>query len=265
MDTVERNGKRITLIDLSDQLNNATRPYELNPHEIEYSKHEESVAVTENLLGIGKEHWQDGFGWAVEEVTLSTHSGTHVDAPYHYGPVSEAKPARTIDQVPLHWCYGSGVVLDMRHKAIGDKISDVDVQKELDRIQYTIQPYDIILVHTGSSKYFGTPDYAFKQPGMTKSAVEWLLEQGVKVIGIDAWGLDRPFDQMAREAREGKTQFWEAHLVGREKEYCQIEKLCNLDQIPIPFGFQVCAFPINIADASGGWSRVVAILEEEIS
>ncbi|PTX49814.1 kynurenine formamidase [Melghirimyces profundicolus] len=264
METFERNGKRITLIDLSDQLDNATRPYELNPHEIHYSKHEESVSVTEKILGIGKEHWQDGQGWAVEEVTLSTHSGTHIDAPYHYGPVSGGKPARTIDQVPLHWCYGNGVVLDMRHKAIGEGITDLDVQKELDRIRYSIKPYDIVLVHTGASKQFGTPNYPFKQPGLTKSAVEWLLDQGVRLIGIDAWGLDRPFDVMAREAKEGKTQFWEAHLVGRDKEYGQIEKLCNLDQIPKPFGFQVCAFPINVANASGGWSRVVAILEEEM-
>ena len=66
---------------------------------------------------------------------------------------------------------------------------------------------------------------------MVASATEWLIDQGVKLIGIDAWGLDRPFDVTAQEAKEGTTQFWEAHLVGRKKEYCQIEKLCNLDQI----------------------------------
>jgi kynurenine formamidase len=68
---------------------------------------------------------------------------------------------------------------------------------------------------------------------------------------------------MAQEAKEGRVQFWEAHLVGRKKEYCQIEKLCNLDQIPKPFGFKVSAFPVNIANGSAGWSRVVAIIEEE--
>lgn len=264
MEIFEINGKRTMLIDLSDRLDNATRSFELNQHEIRYSDHEESVGVTEKVLGIGKEDWRDGVGWAVEEVTLSTHSSTHVDAPYHYGPESGGQPARTIDQVPLEWCYGDGVVLDLRAKAIGEEITDADLQKELDRIGYSLEPYDIVLLHTGASQHFGTPDYAFKQPGLTKSAVEWLLDQGVRLIGIDAWGLDRPFDVLAKEAKEEKVEFWEAHLVGREREYCQIEKLCNLDKLPKPFGFKVSAFPINIARASAGWSRVVAIFEEEI-
>lgn len=265
METYERNGRRTIFIDLSDKLDNATRQFELNQHEIRYSKHEESIAVTQKVLDIGEEHWPDGQGWSVEEVTLSTHSGTHVDAPFHYGPLTDGKPARTIDQVPLHWCYGNGVLLDMTHKKRGDGISDVDLQQELNRIGYTLQPYDIVLIHTGSSKHFQSPQYAFNQPGLLKSAVEWLVDQGIKMIGIDAWGLDRPFDVMAQEAKEGKIQFWEAHLVGREKEYCQIEKLCNLDQIPKPFGFKVSAFPVNITHASAGWSRVVAILEEEMN
>lgn len=264
METFDKNGKRKILIDLSDPLDNSTASYELNRHEIHYFDHEESVRVTEDMLGIGREEWRDGVGWAVEEVNLSTHSGTHVDAPYHYGPTSGGKPARTIDQVPLHWCYGDGVLLDLSHKKVGEGITDSDIQRELKRIGYSIQPYDIVLIHTGASKHFGTPQYAFKQPGLTKSAVEWLVDHGVRLIGIDAWGLDRPLDQMAREAKEGKTEFWEAHLAGREKEYCQIEKLCNLDKLPKPFGFKVSAFPIKIAKASAAWSRVVAIFEEEI-
>ena len=60
-----------------------------------------------------------GQGWAVEQIEAITHTGTHVDAPYHYGAESEGKPARTIDEVPLQWCFAPGVVLDMRHKAAG--------------------------------------------------------------------------------------------------------------------------------------------------
>ncbi|RAL24220.1 cyclase family protein [Thermoflavimicrobium daqui] len=260
----EKNGKRVTLIDLSDQLKNETSSFELNPHQIRYSKHEEAAVMTEKILGLDASYWPDGEGWAVEEVTLSSHAGTHVDAPYHYGSKSAGKPAKTIDQVPLHWCYGDGVLLDMTHKQAGEEITIEDIQKELDRIGYEIKPFDIIMIHTGTSKYFKSPGYELKHPGLGKAATEWLVDQGVRLIGIDAWGLDRPFDVLAKEAKEGKVQFWEAHLVGREKEYCQIEKLCNLDQIPKPFGFKVSAFPINIERASAGWSRVVAIFEEEI-
>jgi kynurenine formamidase len=69
---------------------------------------------------------------------------------------------------------------------------------------------------------------------------------------------------MIEEAKNQGAQFWEAHLLGREKEYCQIEKLTNLDQLPIPFGFKVMAFPVNLRGASAGWSRVVAMIEEPL-
>jgi len=83
----------------------------------------------------------------------------------------------------------------------------------------------------------------------------------VRLIGIDAWGLDRPFDVMVREAREGnKDQLWESHVLGRTKPYCQIERLCNLDAIPVSYGFTVVALPIALEGASAGWARVVAIV-----
>ncbi|SFS98773.1 cyclase family protein [Marininema halotolerans] len=258
-----RNGVQTTLIDLSDRLNNESSPYEWNSHDIKYFNHDQANTQAKSLFGDHYDVFPDGDGWATEEVTLSTHSGTHIDAPYHYGPLSAGQPAKTIDHVPLQWCYGDGVLLDFRHKEIGEGISDDDIEKELERIHYKIKPFDIVLIHTGASKEFGRPNYALKQPGLFRSAVEYLVTQGVKLIGIDAWGLDRPFDRMAEEAKNGKGQFWEAHLFGREVEYCQIERLCNLDQIPHPFGFTIQAFPILIAGASAGWSRVVAIIEEE--
>ncbi|MDR6226832.1 cyclase family protein [Desmospora profundinema] len=250
------------LIDLSDKLSNDTTSFELSPHQIRYFDHKAGTQQVKEVLGLGEETFPNGIAWATEEVVLNTHSGTHVDAPYHYGPLSGDQPAKTIDQVPLEWCYGDGVVLDMRHKKIGEAITEKDLQSELERIGYPLKPLDITLIHTGASTFFDQPGYAFKQPGLNRAATEWLVDQGIKLIGIDAWGLDRPFDRMAVEAKEGKGQFWEAHLVGREKEYCQIEKLCNLDQIPKPYGFKISAFPINIKDASAGWSRVVAIIEE---
>ena len=52
----------------------------------------------------------------------------------------------------------------------------------------------------------------------------------------------------------------EAHRVGREKAYCHIEKLTNLDQLPVT-GFKVNCFPVSIKAASAGWARVVAFVE----
>lgn len=255
--------RRGSLIDLSDCLSNKTSSFEPNPHHIDYLSHEESLPVSEKLFGLSKADWPEGHGWAAESITLSTHSGTHVDAPYHYGPTSGGKPAKTIDQVPLQWCIGNSFVLDMTHKQAGDHITEEDVQMELERIQYVIQPYDIALVRTDTSREFGRPGYDKMHAGLTRSATRFLVESGVRLIGIDAWGLDRPFDVMTEEAKKGnKEQLWQAHFYGKEKEYLQIERLTNLASIPIPFGFTVVAFPVKIERASAGWSRVVAIIPE---
>ena len=74
---------------------------------------------------------------------------------------------------------------------------------------------------------------------------------------------EEPIEVMAAELKAGeKGKFWEAHFLGKEKEYCHIERMANLDKIPKPFGFKVAAFPIKIEEASAGWVRAVAILED---
>ena len=64
------------------------------------------------MAGLASGVLSGGLGWAIEEVRAITHTGTHVDAPYHYAPTSEGRPARRIDEVPLEWCFAPGVVLE---------------------------------------------------------------------------------------------------------------------------------------------------------
>lgn len=250
------------LVDLSDHISNDTSAFEPNPHAITYVSHEQALAVVERY-GLLKEYFAPGHAWAVESVTLSTHSGTHVDAPYHYGPTSGGAPAKTIDQLPIEWFYSDGVRLDMRSKPAGAGITAEDVQTELEHIGYTLKPLDIVLVWTGASAYFTQPGYDQRHAGLRADATRWLVERGVKVIGIDAWGLDRPFMVMAQEAAAGHPEvFWESHFYGMEREYCQIEKLAHLEDLPRPFGFKVSCFPYNIRGASAAWTRAVAIFED---
>ncbi len=259
-------GRGVRVIDLSQRLSNATSGFEPMPHTIEYSDHRDTIAVTEQWLGVGAEHWRDGLVWASERVTLTTHSGTHVDAPYHYHPTSGGRPARTIDEVPFRWLMGDGVVLDLHHCDRVAGIREADVRGELDRIGHRLKPYDIVLVRTDVSRHFDEPGYDLSHPGLRRDATAWLVAQGVKLIGIDAWGIDRPFDLMAAEALAGDdAQLWESHKFGAEHEYCQIEKLCNLDALPVPFGFQVLALPIRLERASAAWARVVALVSDDAS
>ncbi len=263
-DTIRIAGRSFRIIDLSDRLDNATASFEPNPHRIDYLTPERSPAAMLAKRGIPLDAWPGGLGWATELVTLPTHAGTHVDAPAHYGPRADGRRGRTIDEVPLHWCANDGVLLDFSGRPAGYGITADDVGVELDRIGHTIQPLEIVLVRTDASRRFQEPGYEMRHPGLARSATEYLVDRGVKLIGIDAWGLDRPFDVMLAEGNAGQSRFWESHLLGREKEYCQIEKLCNLADLPHPTGFTVLALPVKLADASGAWARVVALVDAEL-
>ena len=216
------------------------------------------------FLGCTEKDLPKGLGWANDTVTLISHAGTHVDAPWHYFPTSEGKRARTIEEMPLEWFYHDGVVLDMRHKPRGSGITVDDLQKALAKINYTIKPWDIVMIQTGADKYWGEAEYFNAGCGMTKASTLWLIDQGVKVMGIDAWGWDRPFWAIKEEFEKtgDGSILWQAHWAGIDKEYCHIEKLANLDKLPKPFGFTVACFPVRLTGGSAGWSRVVAIIED---
>jgi kynurenine formamidase len=252
----------LRLIDLSVPLEHQATSEPL-PARIHYVDHKgEGRAQIQQFLGVKPEDlvYSGGLGWAVEEITAITHTGTHVDAPYHYGPLSDGRPARRIDEVPLEWCFAPGVVLDVRHKLNGEFITVGDLKTALERIDYRLMPLDIVLLQTGADRRIGTPEY-FAQPGLGREGTLWLVAQGVRVIGIDAYTIDRPFAAMhADYQRTGDGRYiWPAHFAGITREYCQIEKLANLDQIPHPHGFYVSCLPVRIAAASAAWCRAVAL------
>jgi kynurenine formamidase len=231
---------------------------------IEHIDHQESIpGMLRGFPGVAAEDLPNGHGWATDTLTLSTHSGTHIDSPWHYGPTSEGKPSRTIDEMPLEWAYGDGVVLDMLHKGPGEVIGVDDIRHALRRMDYALKPLDIVLVMTGTDKLWGTPKYVTDYAGVGREATIWLVDQGVRVVGTDAPGWDRPFSYQAAAFKEtgDRRLIWEGHFAGIEREYFQMEKLANLDQLP-PYGFLVCCFPVKIHKASAAWLRPVAIIGE---
>jgi kynurenine formamidase len=237
-------------------------PSEMTEPDIIRENHEAGSRIMQSIFQCSEGDLPDGLGWANEHITLMTHTGTHLDAPYHFAPRSEKKKARTIDQVPLEWCFADGFVLDMRAKPDGARIEVLDVGKALKKIRYNPKPFDIALIMTGADKSWGKPEYRDKGCGMGRDATLWLIERGIRIMGIDAWGFDRPFINIAKDFSENHdaSVIWEAHFAGIEREYCHIEKLANLELLP-PFGFKVACFPVRITGASAGWTRVVGIVE----
>ena len=233
---------------------------------IDYNNHEMGAEQMKDFYpGLKKDHLPGSLSWAVEFLTLTTHSGTHLDAPYHYHPtMDKGQRALTIDEIPLEWCISDGVVLDFRHKGDGERITANDVQKELERIEYEVKPLDIVLIQTGADQAWGTEQYLVKGAGMDRESTLFLTEKGVKVVGIDAWSWDRPLPFQAKEFQQNGDPkvIWEAHFAGIDVGYCHMEKMANLSAIGKSHGFTVCCFPVKIKGASAGWTRPVAIIDD---
>lgn len=196
--------------------------------------------------------------------TLTTHTGTHVDAPAHYGTrasYTDGAP-RTIDQMPLDWFYRPGVLLDLRAQGPGAVGPEV-IEAALGEIAHRPRPLEIVLLWTGAGQHLGTSKYFTDFTGLDGDAVEYLLDLGVRVIGTDAFSLDAPFPDIIRRYQEtgDPSVLWPAHFVGRRREYCQIERLGNLGALPAPLGFRVACFPIKLTGAGAGWARAVALVE----
>ena len=162
---------------------------------IEYIDHQASVeGMTSFFPGLEKSDLPDGEGWAVERVALSTHNGTHLDAPYHFAStMSRGERAITIDEVPLEWCFQPAVKLDFRHFEDGYVVTADDVAAELKRIDHTLSPLEIVVVNTAAGKAFGGDNYVDTGCGMGVEATMYLLERGVRLTGTDAWSRDTPF------------------------------------------------------------------------
>ena len=217
------------------------------------------------IFGLPFKLFPKGFvGWADDTIQkMGVHATTHIDAPWHYSPTTNGEKSKTIDEIPLDWCYGDGLVIDMKHKEDFDAITVSDIESFLKANNLALQPNMIVLIKTGRDKFNGTKDFHKVGTGMSAEATSWLIDQGIKVMGIDSWGWDLPLPYLVKKAKETNDPelFWEAHLVGRDKEYCHMEQLVNLDALPYT-GFKIAVFPLKIVGASAAPARVVAMLEE---
>jgi kynurenine formamidase len=231
---------------------------------LSYFDHEQRGKTLAHAMGFeaGK---IDNRANAMEEFSfLTTHTGTHFDSPYHYTSTTQGKPAMTVDQIPLEYCFGPGAWLDFSHKDAGDDITAEDMEGATHAIQYSIRPADIVLIHTGASYMYGQESCDNTNPGMTREATLWLADRGVRLVGIDACCWDRPPELQIESVKQGTRQgrYMEGHRAAGERGICILEWLTNIDQLP-HHGFTVYAFPVKIERAGGSWVRAIAMVEEK--
>jgi len=265
----------MTIIDLSLPIDE--KAFEVHRVTIERVSHKAGVEkfnrviMGKTLLGklkyalgariVKKEDLPDEEFLSLEIVHAPVHVGTHLDYSFHYGSKSENRPAKTADEIPLEWCYSDGVKIDLTHKKPKEVIEAKDIEAGLNKINYTLKAKDIVLLFTGADKLYGGPEYFSGYPGVDISAIDYLLDRGIKIFGVDTMGIDRPYRFMLSEFLKTKDpkKLYPAHFYGRKREFIHIERLSNLDKIP-DFGFKIICFPVRIKQTGAAWSRVVAIV-----
>jgi len=198
---------------------------------------------------------------SLEIVHSPVHIGTHLDYSFHYGSRSEGRVAKTAEEIPLEWCYAEGVKLNLTHKKPAETINAEDIKRALKKINYSLRPLDIVLLQTGADRFYGSAKYFTDYPGVEISAIDYLLDHGIKIFGVDTMGIDRPYKFMLQEFLQDKKHnpLYPAHFYGRKREFIHIERLANLNKLP-NFGFRIICFPVKIKNTGAAWARVVAIV-----
>ena len=99
------------------------------------------------------------------------------------------------------------------------------MKRALARINYTLKPLDIVLIHTGAGAIQESQAYLTDHCGMTGEATHWMLDQGSRWPASMRVTFDPPSGAMFE-----RKQFWEAHRVMCEREYYHLENMTQSGQ-----------------------------------
>ncbi|HLH86281.1 MAG TPA: cyclase family protein, partial [Thermoplasmataceae archaeon] len=178
-------------------------------------------------------------GYNIETVSAVSHTGTHIDAPYHFD-----EKGQTVDKIDLRTLVGEGYCLKV--KAADDHEIKVTELKNKWKSEYDGK---ILLLNTGwSKKRAFTKEFLYEFPGLSMEAAEFVLDHKIKLIGIDTLGMD-PYVH----------QGFDVHHFLLKKGVTFIEDLCNLDALTEGKKYLISALPLKLYGGSGGMARVVAV------
>jgi kynurenine formamidase len=227
-----------------------------------YSPGGQGAATMCQIFGCTQDQLPGSEGWGDESLTITSHLGTHVDAPLHYGSTCEGRPARTISDIDVNELFCDGFVLDLRESCEPGRGIAVDaLQRAVDALDVSLPSDCALLLRTGQERHGLGDRELFRYPGMTRAGTLFLADLGGKVLGTDALGWDRPFPVMRRafERTGNPAEIWDGHFAGREREVFIVQQLSNLAALP-PKGFKVGFFPLRLARCSAAPARVVAFV-----
>lgn len=176
-------------------------------------------------------------GYSSEVMFLSTHTGTHIDAPSHFIPDS-----RTIDKIKVSRFVSRSILIKIPKKA--------DQQITLnDIINCKIHANDTVVFATGWEKRFKNDNYMINNPGLSLDAAEYLVSNRVNAVAIDGPSIDRGVDNN-----------FNIHSALLSNDIPIIENLCNLEELSTVKSFTLIVNPLKLVGASGSPVRAIALV-----
>ncbi|RQG94189.1 cyclase family protein [Natrarchaeobius chitinivorans] len=195
-------------------------------------------------------------GVTSHHLTISTHIGTHIDAPAHIIP-----GGKMIDDYPISKFMGRGIALDMSYL---DPLTEI-TREDLEAFDDEIEDGDVVMCHTGwSNKRDITDEYLFEYPYFDESAGLYFQERNAKAVGIDSLSVGGFDESVPNQDATAKTPTEVSHMRLLEDDIIPIEVVNNLDDLLAGADSQRAFFfypPLNVAHVEGGPARAVAIVE----
>ena len=181
-------------------------------------------------------------GYNLELLFLSTHTGTHMDAPYHF-----LEKGAKIHEISLKKLVSEAVLIKSKKKG-GESITKIDIQK-FEKKHGKIDGFSSVIFSTDWQRNLQKKYYFTKNPGLSVSAAKYLASKKINLVGIDSPSIDL-----------GKDSKFSVHQIFAKKGILIVENLANLDKIKSS-KFHLVVLPLKLKNATGSPVRAIAFVD----
>jgi len=181
-------------------------------------------------------------GYNLELLFLSSHTGTHLDAPYHF-----LEKGAKIHEISLKKLVSNAVLIKSRKKS-NESVTKTDIQK-FEKKHGKIASFSSVIFYTGWQRNLQKKYYFTKNPGLSVSAAKYLASKKVSLVGIDSPSIDL-----------GTDSKFSVHQIFAKKGMLIVENLANLEKIKSS-KFHIVVLPLKLKNATGSPVRAVAFVD----
>ena len=181
-------------------------------------------------------------GYNLELLFLSTHTGTHMDAPYHF-----LEKGAKIHEISLKKLVSEAILIKSKKKS-GGSITKTDIQK-FEKKHGKIAGFSSVIFYTGWQRNLQKKYYFTKNPGLSVSAAKYLASKKINLVGVDSPSIDL-----------GKDSKFSVHQIFAKKGILIVENLANLEKIKSS-KFHLVVLPLKLKNATGSPVRAIAFVE----